>query len=163
EDANTIYASNPTFMNPSTDGMYGGNMQAWRKFNNSLYMRLLCRVSGRQEMNVGAKLTEILNNPSKYPVFTSNNDNASVKFSGNDPYISNFGTTTESDFTSSGRKLTQQLIKMTVQTNQSGAQVYVDPRLPIIGKKNPVASVNPDNIWKGTISGGTEEQRSTYD
>jgi hypothetical protein len=39
----------------------------------------------------------------------------------------------------------------------------VDPRLPIIGKKNSVVQSNPNNIWKGTISGGTEEQRSQAD
>jgi hypothetical protein len=114
-------------------------------------------------MNVGVKMTEILNNSSLYPIFTSNADNASVKFTGNDPYISEFGTTTESDFTSSGRKLTQQLIKMTVQTDISDNQVYVDPRLPIIGKKNPNLVVNPGNIWKGTVSGCTDLERSTVD
>ena len=64
EKANDIYATNPTFLIPSMDGMYGGNMEAWRKFNNSLYLRLLCRVSGRTEMNVGARMTAILGNPS---------------------------------------------------------------------------------------------------
>lgn len=163
EEANDIYATNPVFLNPSMDGMYGGNMAAWRKFNNSLYLRLLCRVSGRSEMSVGTKMTEILNNTAKYPVFTSNTDNATVNFSGNDPYISNFGVTTESEFTSSGRKLTEQLIKMTVQTDINGNQIYVDPRLPVIGKKNPNAQVNPTNVWKGTVSGVTDILRSEVD
>ena len=163
EKANDLYATNPVFLNPSIDGMYGGNMNSWRKFNNSLYLRLLCRVSGRVEMNSGAKMTEMLNTPAKYPVFTSNQDNATVKFSGNDPYISNFGLTTESEFTSSGRKLTRQLIGMTVQTDGGGNQIYVDPRLPVIGKKNSVAAVNPLNIWIGTKSGCTDQERSTVD
>ena len=163
EAANDIYATNPLFLNPNMDGMYGGNMAAWRRFNNSLYLRLLCRVSGRSEMNVGAKMTEMLNNPAKYPVFTSNDHNATVKFSGNDPYISNFGLTTESEFTSSGRKLTRQLLGMTVQTDGIGNQIYVDPRLPVIGKKNPVVAVNPDNIWIGTVSGATDQERSVVD
>jgi hypothetical protein len=164
EEANDIYATNPTFKKPAMDGMYAGSMAQWRKFNNSLYLRLLCRVSGRSEMNVGTKMSEILSNTSKYPIFTSNSDNATVKFTGVDPYISYFGTTTESGFTSSGRKLTQQLIKMTVITDQvSGNQTYVDPRLPIIGKKNPTASVNPYNIWIGTVSGCTPQEQSTVD
>ncbi len=163
EAANDVYASNPTFLIPKMDGMYGGNMALWRKFNNSLYLRLLCRVSGRSEMNVGTKMTEILSTPAKYPVFASNQDNATVKFTGIDPYISNFGTTTESGFTSSGRKLTRQLIGMTVQTDQNGNQIYVDPRLPIIGKKNNIASVNPKNIWIGTKSGCTDQERSIVD
>jgi len=163
EAANNIYATNPTFLNPTMDGMYGGKMSSWRKFNNSLYLRLLCRVSGRTEMNVGTKMTEILNNSTKYPIFTSNTDNATVKFSGIDPYLSNFGTTTESGFTSSGRKLTRQLIGMTVQTDLNGSQVYVDPRLPIIGKKNNVVAVNPFNLWIGTKSGCTDQERSLVD
>lgn len=163
EAANDIYATSPVFSKPEMDGMYGGDMAAWRKFNNALYLRLLTRVSGRDEMNVGAKMTEIISNSDRYPVFTSNADNATVKFTGVDPYISNFGTETESGFTSSGRKLTEQLIKMTVQTDGSGNQVYVDPRLPIIGKKNPVTQSNPDNIWKGTIAGASEDQRAAAD
>jgi hypothetical protein len=163
EKANDIYASNPIFLIPGMDGMYHGNMTAWRKFNNSLYLRLLCRVSGRSEMNVGAKMTEILGDPSRYPVFTSNADNAAVTFTGSDPYLSNFGTTTESEFTSSGRKLTRQLIGMTVQTDLGGNQIYVDPRLPIIGKKNNIVAVNPLNIWIGTKSGCTDQERSTVD
>lgn len=163
EAANDIYATNPVFSKPQLDGMYGGNMASWRKFNNSLYLRLLCRVSGRPEMNAGAKMTEIINNASKYPIFTDNADNATVKFSGNDPYISNFGLQNEGGFTASGRKLTEQLIKMTVQTDGVGNQTYVDPRLPIIGKINPVKEVNPNEIWKGTKSGGTETERQAAD
>ena len=163
EAANDIYATNPTFLNPSMDGMYGGNMAAWRKFNNSLYLRLLCRVSGRTEMNAGTKMAEILSNSTKYPIFATNADNATVKFTGIDPYLSNFGTTTESGFTSSGRKLTKQLIKMTVQTDGNGNQIYVDPRLPIIGKKNPTTAVNPYNLWIGTVSGCTDQERANVD
>lgn len=163
EAANALYATSPFFSKPEMDGMYNGNMAAWRKFNNSLYLRLLMRVSGRDEMNVGTKMTEIMSNPDQYPVFTSNADNATVKFSGVDPYISNFGLETESGFTSSGRKLTEQLIKMTVQTDAGGNQIYVDPRLPIIGKKNPVVASNPNNVWKGTISGAAEDQRAAAD
>lgn len=153
EAANDIYATNPAFQKPSMDGMYAGNMAKWRKFNNSLYLRLLCRVSGRSEMKAGEKIAAIMNDPTTYPVFTSNADNATVKYAGVDPYNANFGTETESGFTSSGRKLTEQLIKMTVVAGSDGKETYVDPRLPIIGKKNTNKQVNPDNIWKGTVSG----------
>ena len=156
EAANNIYATSPVFQNPAMDGIYGGKMDNWRKFNNSLYLRLLCRVSGRSEMNAGAKITEIMNNADKYPVFTSNNDNAIVKFSGLDPYRNYFYDMTEGNFTTSGRKLTQQLIKMTVLSDGTGTQVYEDPRLSIYGRKNGSA-------WKGTVAGCTEEQRGVVD
>lgn len=163
EEANDIYATNPTFIKPALDGMYGGSMSQWRKFNNSLYLRLLNRVSGRSSMNSGSKMTEILNNPSKYPVFTSNEDNATVVFSGNDPYRSEFNNTNEGSFTSSGRKLTEQLIKMTVLTNESDEQVYEDPRLAIYGKKNPNTDPNLPFVWKGTVAGCTESEQSIVD
>ncbi|WP_161554539.1 SusD/RagB family nutrient-binding outer membrane lipoprotein [Sinomicrobium soli] len=158
ETANDLYATNPEFLKPALDGMYGGDMEQWRKFNNSLYLRLLCRVSGRSEMGTAAKMTEILNNPSRYPIFTSNADNATVIFSGSDPYRNEFALTNEGDFTSSGRKLTEQLIKMTVVTSSTGAQTYTDPRLPIIGKKNP-----GNNVWKGTVAGCTPEEQGEVD
>ena len=161
--ANEIYATNPIFIKPSLDGMYGGSMEQWQKFNNSLYLRLLNRVSGRSEMNVGAKMTEVLSNPAMYPIFDSNADNATVVFSGNDPYRSQFSDTNEGSFTSSGRKLTEQLIKMTVLTNDVDQQIFEDPRLAILGKKNPNINVNPDNIWKGTIAGVSEQAQSDAD
>ena len=162
EAANTIYATNPTFLKPALDGMYGGSMAKWRKFNNSLYLRLLCRVSGRSEMNAGAKMAEIVNNPTNYPIFASNDDNATVIFTGTDPYRNEFSITTEGDFSSSGRKLTQQLLKMTVVTTND-VQTYVDPRLPIIGKKNISTVTNPKNIWIGTVAGCTVEEQNTVD
>lgn len=163
EAANNIYAIEPVFIKPDLDGMYSGSMNQWRKFNNSLYLRLLCRVSGRNEMNVGNKIMEILNSPSTYPIFTSNADNATVVFSGTDPYRNQFADYKEGDFTSSGRKLTQQLIKMTVITDDNDKQVYEDPRLAIIGKINPSKTTNPDSIWIGTVAGCTEEEQSTVD
>ncbi|RXJ49787.1 SusD/RagB family nutrient-binding outer membrane lipoprotein [Gelidibacter gilvus] len=161
--ANDIYATNPVFVKPALDGMYGGSMDKWRKFNNSLYLRLLMRVSGRPEMNAQAKISEVINSPSVYPIFTSNADNATVIFSGNDPYRSQFADTNEGTFTSSGRKLTEQLIKMTVLKGINDEQVFVDPRLPIIGKKNPSLSTNPNNLWKGTIAGVSEQNQSDAD
>src|SRR5690606_19716008 len=124
EAANAIYATKPTFIKPALDGMYGGCMEKWQKYKNSIYSRFMNRGSARSSMNSGSKMTEILNNPSKYPIFTSNADNATVQFSGNDPYRSEFADTNEGNFTSSGRKLTEQLIKMTVLTNGSGQQTY---------------------------------------
>lgn len=162
EEANTLYATAPTFAKKELDGMYGGDMAKWRKFNNSLYLRLLCRVSGRASMQVGTKMKEILNNPDKYPVFESNADNAAVRFSGIEPYRNYFASTLASDFTTSGRKLTRQLIKMTVVT-ENGEQVYTDPRLPIWGVKNGSATNNPNKLWLGTVGGCTREEMNSVD
>jgi hypothetical protein len=168
ERANKIYATSPYVDTKKTtlDGMYGFDMTKWRKFNNSLYLRLLCRISGRSTTvvdsvhTVSQKMQEIVSNPTTYPIFASNDDNATVKYTGIDPYFSEFNPTdyTESSFTSAGHKLTEQLIKMTVMNDGSGKETYEDPRLKIYGKKNPNYT-----YWKGTIAGCTETEQSAAD
>ncbi|MFV0554423.1 MAG: SusD/RagB family nutrient-binding outer membrane lipoprotein [Mangrovibacterium sp.] len=161
EAANTVYASNPIMESDkrSLDGLFGGDMAKWQKFNNSIYLRLLCRVSGRSEMNAGTKMAEMLANPETYPIFTSNEDNAALFYKGVDPYDNYFTEHTLSSFTSGGRKLTEQFINMTLiadTINEERVEQYCDPRLPIWGQK-AANSV----YWKGTVAGCTAEERST--
>lgn len=168
EAANKIYASNPYVSTKSAklDGMYGLDMAKWRKFNNSLYLRLLCRISGRTktvvdgEHTVAQKMQQIVSDQTTYPIFTSNDDNATVKYTGVDPYYSEFNPKdyTESSFTSSGYKVTEQLIKMTVLKDGSGNETYEDPRLKIYAKKNPSVT-----YWKGTIAGCDVSEQSAAD
>ncbi|WP_205499985.1 SusD/RagB family nutrient-binding outer membrane lipoprotein [Rufibacter psychrotolerans] len=73
------------------DILYHKDVAKWRKFCNSLRLRLLLRVSKREEMNAAAKMAEILNNPTKYPVFTSNADAAILQISGIPPMVSPWG------------------------------------------------------------------------
>jgi hypothetical protein len=144
EQANILYQSNSQNFVAAIDIMYGANTAKWRKFNNSLYLRLLMRVSGRAEMNAGTKIQEILNNSSTYPIFESNADNAKCVFTGSDPYLYYFNKNDydESSFTTAGRHLTEQVIKMTV----FDAGAYVDPRLPIIGAMK-------GSEYKGAVAG----------
>jgi hypothetical protein len=60
----------------------------WKKFTNSLRLRLLLRLSKRNgEININEQITSILANPVKYPVFTSNADDAIFKYTGSFPYF----------------------------------------------------------------------------
>ncbi len=158
DSANVLYNTKPVEPKPELDGMYGGDVSKWQKFNNSLYLRLICRISGRTKMNPAALYSKILDHPDQYPIFTSNDDNAMVHFRDTDPYRSYFADMTEKDFTSSGRKLTQQLIKMTVIKDSMGNELYEDPRLAVWGKK-----AKNYTTWKGTVSGCTSEQQGSVD
>jgi hypothetical protein len=60
-------------------------------FTNSLRMRLLLRVSKREEMNAPAELVEMINNPDMYPVITSNEDAAILQITGVEPNLSPWG------------------------------------------------------------------------
>ncbi len=113
EQANEIYAKSPVFKQVAMDGMYAGDMNKWRRFNNSLYLRLLCRVSGRDaEMDgtVSAKLKEIVGDSYKYPLITGNSQNATVKYSGITPYVNYFYNYTFDSFTS--RYMSEEMVEL---------------------------------------------------
>lgn len=83
------------------DPVYAGNISKWRKFGNSLYLRLLLRLSGKAEVAdvVLPKIKEILEtNASNYPIMTSNDDSAILRWTGVAPYVSPFMSVRTSDF-----------------------------------------------------------------
>lgn len=63
----------------SGDILYNGDITKWKKFANSLRLRLANRQAGKKATESKAIMAEILADPVKYPVFTSNTDNASLK------------------------------------------------------------------------------------
>lgn len=85
EEANNIYATEIGSMT-GNDILYSNNKENWRKFNNSLLMRLLLRCSKKSEINAYTKLKEIIDNPTQYPVFTSNADAAILEVTGLSPF-----------------------------------------------------------------------------
>jgi hypothetical protein len=69
------------------DLVYGGVNLKWRKFANSLRLRLLLRILKRDgEVNVREQINTILADASTYPVFTSNADDAIFRYPGTFPY-----------------------------------------------------------------------------
>lgn len=96
ETANTLLASNAPAIVVSSDPVYKGDLAKWRKFANSLYLRLLLRISGKAEVQQQciAKIKQIAETPSLYPIFQSNADCARILWSGGtsttDPYTSPF-------------------------------------------------------------------------
>lgn len=157
DSANSIYAQH-TGVNQSLkslDIMYGGDMNKWRKFNNSLMLRLLCRVSGRAEMNAGSRIQAMLDNQSHYPIIASNDDNATIEWTGVDPFRNYFAENNylESGFTSGAYHAAEELIKLTLYIDDKGVQAYTDPRLPIW-------CVQAADGWIGGISGCTPAERA---
>src|SRR5688572_17643989 len=56
EEANELLAAGQVLAQPARDPLYGGDVSRWRKFGNSLYLRLLLRVSGRADLNAAEKI-----------------------------------------------------------------------------------------------------------
>lgn len=63
----------------SGDILYGGDILKWKKFANSLTVRLANRQAAKKPAESKAILSKILADPATYPIFTSNADNASLK------------------------------------------------------------------------------------
>lgn len=146
EAANDLYAGKPVFERPTIDIMYAGDMNLWRKFNNSLYLRLLCRVSGRSEIKATQKIAEIVGDDSKYPLISSNAENATIHNTGVDPYYGRFrpADVTKMNFTSGAYKIAKQFIEMT--TIADGANSEQDPRLTTWATRD-------GDDWKGATAG----------
>ena len=60
------------------DILFNGDLMKWKKFANSLRLRLLLRQSDR--VNPTAAMTEIFGNTATYPILTSNEDNVALTY-----------------------------------------------------------------------------------
>lgn len=70
---------------PAIDGdiLFDGDLMKWKKFANSLRLRLLLRRADRVDPT--EDMTAIFGNPTNYPVFESNLDNAALYYLGSAP------------------------------------------------------------------------------
>ncbi|MBN8575434.1 MAG: SusD/RagB family nutrient-binding outer membrane lipoprotein [Cytophagales bacterium] len=79
ERANQILGTSSE--NISGDILYGGGAASilkWRKLANSLRLRYLMRISNKR--NVAAAMQAIVSNPTDFPIFTGNADNAALTY-----------------------------------------------------------------------------------
>jgi hypothetical protein len=65
------------------DIFFDGDIMRWKKFANSLRLRVLMRISDRQDPS--AAMQAILSNPSQSPIFTGNDDKAVLQYLGDVP------------------------------------------------------------------------------
>ncbi|MBF4516999.1 SusD/RagB family nutrient-binding outer membrane lipoprotein [Flavobacterium sp. ANB] len=90
ERANTLYdVSKPMIY--AEDILFQNNVSKWKKFTNSLKMRLLLRVSNRTEIHAFEKLANMSDHPEIYPVFTTTAECAILKVTGISPNVSPWG------------------------------------------------------------------------
>lgn len=97
DTANSTYNTAKSMLY-GTDILYANNVLKWKKFANSLRMRILLRTSKRQDFNAYAELRKMIDNPSVYPVFSAVDDAAALKLTGITPLASPWGRPV--DFTS---------------------------------------------------------------
>jgi hypothetical protein len=114
---------------PSVSGdiLYNGDILKWKKFANSLRLRLANRQATKKPAESKAIMAEILSNPATFPIFTSNADNAALKHTATLPSNNEW----------------HQVMIQDGRTDWSLSKTFVDfmkkyddPRLGAIGKSN---------------------------
>lgn len=80
-------------LSSAQDIYYGGDLSKWQKAVNSYKLRILIELSAKASdatLNIPAQFAAIINNPSQYPIFTSQNDD--LKFVYNPGGTSTYST-----------------------------------------------------------------------
>jgi hypothetical protein len=90
ERANSLYDDTQAMIY-GDDILFHNDVKKWRKFTNSLHMRLLLRVSKREEMNAFEKLATMVNDPATYPVFANTAESGVLQITGVTPNLSPWG------------------------------------------------------------------------
>jgi hypothetical protein len=156
EEANVLLAGT-TVNFGSGDILYGGDPVLWRKFANSLKLRILNRAAGTPwtftynmagggtvTTNAGAaamanadtRMAAILGNPGQYPVFESNDDNAELVWPGI-PYRNPIYNTL---FARKDQAISETMVDWLKARNDPRLHIYAAPTL------NSVAAGTPDYV-----------------
>lgn len=149
EEANGLY--NEKFPFTSTqkvkDLLYNGDLDKWRRFSNSLLLRVLLRISALDdsELRIAERMQEMFGNPAVWPVFENEEQAAILRFSGESPFLNPYGSMADTNFTTAGRRACIQLITM--------LDTFGDPRLSIYFRQNA-------GMWSGAISGEASRDES---
>ena len=80
------------------DLLYFDDIDKWKKFCNSLHLRLAIRISNVDETTASAEISKIINDPTTYPIFESSDDNAFLTYPGgdwDDPWYAAYSTTSD--------------------------------------------------------------------
>lgn len=150
-DSANVLLANATNIPATSDPIYKGNISNWRKFGNSLYLRLLLRASEKEETSafVLEKIRQIAEtSKSEYPLINSNEESAILRWTGASPYASPFITLTDAQW-----------------KQPKAGKVFVDSLLfredPCMDVWLVKSSGEYEGIESGYVIGQTPEGRST--
>ncbi|WP_434978169.1 SusD/RagB family nutrient-binding outer membrane lipoprotein [Daejeonia sp. YH14] len=139
-DTKTKLSETDLFYDASNDA---GGILKWKKFCNSLSLRLLTRILNKDgEVNVKERIREIAGNQTVYPLFSGNGDSAVLPISGVAPYLAPIAR--PQDFTAY-RAAGGFFVQTLVDNN--------DPRLPMFFTEAKDLATNASIGYKGAPSG----------
>lgn len=152
--ANTLFDLSSENERINGDILFGNNILKWKKFANSLRLRLLLRMSGRADYQsfVTTEFTKMLvTEAASYPIFSSNADNAALKYLGSFP---NNNPLNETYKTRDDHRVSKTMIDLLYQpTNHA----HPDWRV-VVYAKTPAAG----GFWAGLPNGLSSAKAAAY-
>lgn len=130
------------------DILFNNDITKWKKFANSLRLRLLLRMSGKDEGFATTEMSKMINDPATYPIFESNADNAALQYLGSFP---NNHPINENRKTRDDHRVSKTIIDL-MWTNSPN----VDWRLCLY------AELDGNNTYEGMPNGLTSSQAASY-
>src|SRR5690606_15384473 len=135
----------------AADPIYETDPNKWRRFGNSLYLRLLLRVAHKGDLQAAQQIQEMVdNNPAEYPLFRGNEDNAILYYTGEQPYISAYQNARDFDF-NGDKGYSEFFINNLLELN--------DPRLPVLATEATLGVYS--GMQSGYPKGAVPQREST--
>ncbi|WP_083919483.1 SusD/RagB family nutrient-binding outer membrane lipoprotein [Pontibacter roseus] len=121
ETANTLLAQGGSV---GGDLIYGGSAAQWQKFANSLRLRLLIHMANVAPNKAKEGIEAIMADRAKYPIFTSNADNAELAYLGAQPYRNPWF---ENSITRDDHAISKTMVDVLASKNDPRVTVYAEP------------------------------------
>lgn len=170
DEANQLLDLSKAVSFGSADLFFGGDPAKWKKFANSLHLRLLDRVAGTPwsytytmvsgatvttdpgpaaYANADADIAKILTDPATYPIMESNDDNVKLVYPGI-PYRNPIFNTL---YSRTDQAVSQTMVNWLL--NRDGGSGY-DPRLPVYAQKTTASDTSAWPEYYGFQNGSEE-------
>ncbi len=140
------------------DIMFQGDLDRWRRFANSLRLRVAMRLSEADPAMAQSNITEIVNNPAQYPVMEGNEHNAALVFLNANP---NAHPITEESVYRVGSfneyRISETFVGLLREAEDPRLEFLADPTANSVGAGNPVIEGMQNGIVDGpayTYKGG---------
>lgn len=146
ETANTLLTEDGAVI--EGDILFDNNIMKWKKFANSLRLRMLLRMSAKDAGFVTTEMSKMIADPTTYPIFESNEDNAALRYLGSAP---NNHPMNENRKTRDDHRVSKTLTDL-MWTNSP----YIDYRICIYAQKSG------RNTFEGMPNGLTSAKALAY-
>jgi len=133
QEANDILKGSSQEINAKGDVMFKGKALQWRKFANTLRLRMLLRIS-KVYAPAFTEMQAIISDKTAFPIFESNADNAEIAYLGNlAAYSWPGGPLAMIDFDYQKTKVSKELVDRLLQRNDPRLGVWVEPVKTTVG------------------------------